>query len=75
MRKTKGLRLCKIRDDLPVKKKNTNGGYHNAGAKQYHKQFIFLYKMISNIMCFDPKSPANAKLKKALLELLQENQK
>ena len=26
-------------------------------------------------MCFDPKSPANAKLKKALLELLQENQK
>ena len=26
-------------------------------------------------MCFDPKSPANAKLKQALLELLQENQK
>ena len=26
-------------------------------------------------MCFDPKSPANAKLKQALINLIQENQK
>ena len=26
-------------------------------------------------MCFDPKSPANAKLKESILKLLQENQK
>ena len=43
----------------------------------YQPQFMKNGEEIQELieMCFDPKSPANAKLKQALLELLQENQK
>ena len=55
------------------------GRTDNPQGKLYNYQPLFMkngeemQELIE--MCFDPKSPANAKLKKALLELLQENQK
>ena len=43
----------------------------------YQPKFMKNEKEIEEVieMCFDPKSSANAKLKKALLELLQERKK
>ena len=43
----------------------------------YQPKFMKNEKEIEEVieMCFDPKSPANAKLKKALLELLQESKR
>lgn len=51
---------------------NPQGKLYNY-QPQFMKNGEELQELIE--MCFDPKSPANAKLKKALLELLQENQK
>ena len=43
----------------------------------YQPKFMKNEKEIEEVieMCFDPKSTANAKLKKALLELLQESKR
>lgn len=51
---------------------NPQGKLYNY-QPQFMKNGEELQELIE--MCFDPKSPANAKLKKALLELLQEKQK
>ena len=51
---------------------NPQGKLYNY-QPQFMKNGEELQELIE--MCFDPKSPANAKLKRALLELLQENQK
>ena len=69
--------LVKLADYFDVSADYLLGRTDNPHGKYFGQSDLSQSKQIDDFieMCFDPNSPANAKLKESILKLLQENQK